>query len=51
VPVLIIGTLALDAAAAGLSALPHLLLLLALLVLAAAFTPWATAASLRISVE
>ena len=51
VPVLIIGALALDAAAAGLSALPHLLLLLALLVLAAAFTPWATAASLRISVE
>lgn len=51
VPVLIIGTLALDAAAAGLSALPHMLLLAALLVLAAAFTPWAIAASLRISVE
>ena len=51
VPVLIIGALALDAAASGLSALPHMLLLLALFVLAAAFTPWATAASLRISVE
>src|SRR5574341_407148 len=51
VPVLIIGTLALDAAAAGLSALPHMLLLAAMLVLAAAFTPWAIAASLRISVE
>ena len=39
------------AAAAGLSALPHFLLLAALLVLAAAFTPWAIAASLRISSE
>jgi heme exporter protein B len=51
VPVLIIGAGALDAAAGGLSALPHLLLLTALLVLAAAFTPWAIAASLRISME
>jgi heme exporter protein B len=51
VPVLIIGAGALDAAAAGLSALPHFLLLAALLVLAAAFTPWAIAASLRISAE
>jgi len=51
VPVLIIGAGALDAAAAGLSAQPHFLLLAALLVLAAAFTPWAIAASLRISVE
>jgi len=51
VPVLIIGAGALDAAAAGLSALPHFLLLAALLVLAAAFTPWAVAASLRISAE
>lgn len=51
VPVLIIGAGALDAAAAGLSALPHMLLLAALLVLAAAFAPWAIAASLRISLE
>ena len=51
VPVLFIGAGALDAAAAGLSALPHFLLLAALLVLAAAFTPWAVAASLRISAE
>jgi len=51
VPVLIIGAGALDAAGAGLSALPHLLLLAALLVLAAVFTPWAIAASLRISAE
>jgi ABC-type transport system involved in cytochrome c biogenesis permease component len=34
-----------------MSALPHLLLLAALLVLAAAFTPWAMAAALRISLE
>jgi heme exporter protein B len=51
VPVLIIGAGALDAAAAGLSALPHLLLLAALLVLAGAFAPWAIAAALRISSE
>jgi len=51
VPVLIIGAGALDAAAAGQSAQPHFLLLAALLVLAAAFTPWAIAASLRISSE
>jgi heme exporter protein B len=51
VPVLIIGAGALDAAAGGMSALPHLLLLSALFVLAAAFTPWAMAAALRISLE
>jgi len=43
---LLIGTPVLS-----LSALPHLLLLAALFVLAAAFTPWAIAASLRISLE
>jgi len=51
VPVLIIGAGALDAAAAGLNATPHFLLLAALLVLAAAFAPWAIAAALRISAE
>lgn len=51
VPMLIIGSGALDAAAAGQSALPHFLLLMALLVLAAVFAPWAIAAALRISVE
>ena len=51
VPVLIIGAGALDAASAGLSALPHFLLLAALFVLAAAFAPWAIAAALRISAE
>ena len=49
VPVLIIGAGALDAAGAGLSPLPHLLLLAALLVIAAAFAPWVIASSLRIS--
>jgi heme exporter protein B len=51
VPVLILGAGALDAAAAGQSPEPHFLLLAALLVLAAAFTPWAIAAALRISLE
>jgi heme exporter protein B len=51
VPVLIIGAGALDAAAAGQSALPHLLLLTALLVLAGSFAPWAISAALRISAE
>ena len=51
VPVLIIGAGALDAAASGLGALPHFLLLAAMLVLAGAFAPWAVSAALRISAE
>ena len=51
VPVLIIGAGALDAAASGLGALPHFLLLAAMLVVAGAFAPWAIAAALRISAE
>ena len=51
VPVLVIGAGALDAAAAGQGPAAHFLLLGALLVLAAAFAPWAIAASLRISAE
>ncbi|HXF65189.1 MAG TPA: heme exporter protein CcmB [Burkholderiales bacterium] len=51
VPVLVIGAGALDVAAAGQSSEPHFLLLAALLVLAGAFTPWAIAAALRISLE
>jgi heme exporter protein B len=51
VPVLIIGSGALDAAASGLGVQAHFLLLAALLVLAGAFTPWAIAAALRISAE
>ncbi len=51
VPVLIIGSGTLDAAASGLGVQAHFLLLSALLVLAGAFTPWAIAAALRISAE
>jgi len=51
VPVLIIGSGALDSAAAGQSAQPHFLLLTAFLVLAVVFAPWAIAAALRISLE
>ncbi len=51
IPVLIIGAGALDAAASGLGALPHFLLLAAMLVVAGAFAPWAIAAALRISAE
>jgi heme exporter protein B len=51
VPVLIIGAGALDVAAAGQNTQPHFLLLAALLVLAATFSPWAISAALRISVE
>lgn len=51
VPVLIFGAGAVDASLSGLGAGPHLYLLSALLILSLAFTPWATAAALRISLE
>jgi len=51
VPVLILGTGALDAAGAGQGAQAHCLLLAALLVLAGAFAPWTISAALRISAE
>ena len=51
VPVLILGAGSVDMAAAGLAPDGQLLLLSALLILAAAFAPWATAAALRISME
>jgi heme exporter protein B len=51
VPVLIIGAGAVEMAAAGLAPTGQLLLLAALLVVAAAFAPWAIAAALRISLE
>jgi len=51
IPVLIVGAGALDAAAAGLGAGAHLLLLGAFLVVAAAFAPWVVAIALRISLE
>jgi len=51
VPVLVIGAGAAEAAAVGLGGNAQLLLLAAMLIIAAAFAPWATAAALRISVE
>jgi heme exporter protein B len=50
-PVLILGSLAVEATAAGLSAQPYLLLLAALSLVAASLAPWAIAAALRISLE
>ncbi len=51
VPVLIMGAGAVEMAAAGLGGAGQLLVLGAMLVLAAAFAPWAIAAALRISLE
>jgi heme exporter protein B len=51
VPVLIMGAGAVEMAAAGLGGQGQLLILGALLIVAAAFAPWATAAALRISSE
>ena len=51
VPVLILGTSAVDAAAGGVTVQAHLLLLAAFLVFAGAFAPWAAAAALRISLD
>jgi heme exporter protein B len=51
VPVLVIGAGSVEMAAAGLAPDGQLLLLGAALVVAAAFTPWAIAAALRISSE
>ena len=51
VPVLILGAGAVEMASAGLGPEGQLLLLAAMLIVAAAFAPWATAAALRISSE
>jgi heme exporter protein B len=51
VPTLIFGAGAVESYIAGLGAAGHLYLLSALLLLAAAFAPWATTAALRISLE
>ena len=51
IPVLIFGVAACEAAATGLAARPHLLLLAALLVLALALAPFAAAAGLRQALE
>jgi heme exporter protein B len=51
VPVLILGAGAVESTLAGIGAAGHLLLLAALLVFAAAFSPWPIAAALRIAHE
>jgi heme exporter protein B len=51
VPVLIMGAGAVEMASAGLGGQGQLLLLAAMLLVAAAFAPWAIAAALRISSE
>ena len=51
VPVLILGTSAVDAAAGGVTVAAHLLLLGAFLLFAAVFAPLAIAAALRIALE
>ncbi len=50
-PVLILGSLAVEATAAGLTAQPYLLLLAALSLGALSLAPWAASAALRISYE
>jgi heme exporter protein B len=51
VPVLIFGAGAVESYVTGLGAEGHLSLLAAFLVVAVAFTPWATAAALRIALD
>jgi len=51
VPVLVMGAGAVEMASAGLGGRGQLLILGAMLIVAAAFAPWATAAALRISSE
>jgi heme exporter protein B len=51
IPVLILGAGAVDAAAAGMDASAHLMLLGALLTFGSAFAPWPVATALRVSVE
>jgi heme exporter protein B len=51
IPALIFGAGAVGAVQSGLSAMPYLLLLAALLLCALALAPWASAAALRISIE
>jgi heme exporter protein B len=51
VPVLIMGAGSVEMASAGLGGQGQLLLLAAMLVASLAFTPWAVAAALRISIE
>ena len=51
VPVLVFGAGAVQAQVAGLGASAHVSILMAMLLLAAFFSPWACAAALRIAME
>jgi heme exporter protein B len=51
IPVLIFGTGAVEAVSTGMTIVPHVSLLGAMLLLALVFTPWVTAQALRISME
>jgi heme exporter protein B len=51
IPVLIFGVAAVEAAATGLAARPHLLVLAGLLLAALALAPWAAAAAIRQSLD
>ena len=51
IPVLIFGVGAVDAAASGLEARPHLMILAAYLLAALPLAPWAGAAALRLALE
>ncbi len=51
IPILIFGVGAVDAAIGGLTQEPHLLVLGAILLAAAALCPWAAAAALRLNLE
>lgn len=51
IPVLIFGTGAVEAVAAGLSVVANLSFIAALMLLCLVFTPWVTAQALRISIE
>jgi len=51
VPVLVFGAGAVEAVSAGLGAQAHVSLLMAMLLLAGLFSPWACAAALRIALE
>jgi heme exporter protein B len=51
IPTLVFGTGAVQGALAGFAVSAHLRLLVAMLILALVFAPWATAAALKVSLE
>jgi heme exporter protein B len=51
IPVLIFGAGAVEAVNTGMTIIPHVALMAAMLLVALVFTPWVTAQALRISME